>query len=256
MATGLHRDLPDAELHEPKGIVAAGAGEVYAADGAGGGSWGAPDAETLQGNDVSTNSPNDRDLLQWNGTGSEWEPAEQALPKNWIRNLKVSWVSNSQVAISAGEARSDDDTDNLKVTSAITPIDITTSGANGLDTGSEASNTWYYIWVIKNPTGPTYAGLLSTSATSPTLPSGYTKKRLVGTVYNTGASNFRNFRVVGSGSYRVCHCVGTNVLLLGGTATVWTPISCAAAIPPVATRGLFQIVGLATGVSISKNIDA
>ena len=35
---------------------------------------------------------------------------------------------------------------------------ITSSGANGLDTGSEASSTWYYIWVIYN--GSTVASLL------------------------------------------------------------------------------------------------
>ena len=47
-------------------------------------------------------------------------------------------------------------------------VDITVSGVNGLDTGSEAASTWYYIWVIYN--GTTVAGLLSTSATAPTMP--------------------------------------------------------------------------------------
>lgn len=35
----LHRDLPDSELHEPKGVVSASGGDVYVADGAGGGDW-------------------------------------------------------------------------------------------------------------------------------------------------------------------------------------------------------------------------
>lgn len=54
------------------------------------------------------------------------------------------------------------------------------SGANGLDTGTFAVNTWYSVWIIYN--GTTVAGLLSTSATAPTMPSGYTYKARVGWV--------------------------------------------------------------------------
>jgi len=39
MSTGLHRDLPDSELHEPRGASTADAGDTYIADGEGGGSW-------------------------------------------------------------------------------------------------------------------------------------------------------------------------------------------------------------------------
>ncbi|VAX17055.1 hypothetical protein MNBD_NITROSPINAE04-865 [hydrothermal vent metagenome] len=67
-------------------------------------------------------------------------------------------------------------------------IDITASGANGLDAGSEA-NAPYYVYVIYN--GTTVAGLLSLSATAPTMPSGYTYKKLVGfCVNNTDILDF------------------------------------------------------------------
>ncbi|MCK4268696.1 MAG: hypothetical protein KAX16_07675 [Actinomycetia bacterium] len=69
-------------------------------------------------------------------------------------------------------------------------VAITSSGANGLDTGSEAANTWYSIWVIYNPGTEILASLLSISVDSPTLPSGYTKKRRVGWVRNNASSNF------------------------------------------------------------------
>ena len=42
-------------------------------------------------------------------------------------------------------------------------VAITTSGANGLDTGSEAASTWYCIWLIVKSSDGTTAGLLSTS---------------------------------------------------------------------------------------------
>ena len=34
---------------------------------------------------------------------------------------------------------------------------ITSSGANGLDTGTEANSTWYYEWIIYNPSTTTVA---------------------------------------------------------------------------------------------------
>lgn len=40
----LHKDLTGLDLHEPKGIAAADAGAVYAADGAGSGAWEIPQA--------------------------------------------------------------------------------------------------------------------------------------------------------------------------------------------------------------------
>lgn len=48
----VHRDLPDNQLHEPKGVAGASANTVYQADGAGSGSWSLPDAA-----DISVNNP-------------------------------------------------------------------------------------------------------------------------------------------------------------------------------------------------------
>jgi hypothetical protein len=69
-------------------------------------------------------------------------------------------------------------------------IAITTAGAGGLDTGAEA-DVWYYIWIIAKADG-TVDGLLSASATAPTLPAGYTYKALVSAVHNT-SGNFVDF---------------------------------------------------------------
>jgi hypothetical protein len=66
--------------------------------------------------------------------------------------------------------------------------DITASGANGLDTGTVAASTWYYIFVIYN--GTTVAGLFSLSATAPTLPATYTFWARVGACRTTGGSIF------------------------------------------------------------------
>jgi hypothetical protein len=148
-----------------------------------------------------------------------------------------------QIDIGPGVCRSSDDTTDLALTTTLT-VDITTSGANGLDTGSELSWVWYYIYLIYNPTTSTYASLLSESSTSPSLPSGYTKHRRLGSVINNGSSNFRNFRC----QYRLSRDrvfmyndedEDDVQLLSGGTATSWTDIYAGASVPPTSLLGLF-----------------
>src|SRR3990167_9493610 len=74
------------------------------------------------------------------------------------------------------------------VTSYSKTIDATTTGADALDAGSLANNTLYYVWAIFKPSTATAAALLSTSETAPTMPSAYTKKRMLGAVRTGGAA--------------------------------------------------------------------
>lgn len=70
-------------------------------------------------------------------------------------------------------------------------IDASTTGANALDTGAIAANTAYYVWAIVKPSTATFAGLVSISESAPTMPSGYTQKRLIGMFRTaTGAATF------------------------------------------------------------------
>lgn len=64
---------------------------------------------------------------------------------------------------------------------------LSSTGANGLDTGSWSASTWYSVWVIWD--GTNVRGLFSASATTPTLPSGYTHKARVGWVRTDGTAN-------------------------------------------------------------------
>lgn len=88
----------------------------------------------------------------------------------------------------------------IQSTGAVTLVaDVTASGASGLDTGSEAADTVYAIWVIK---GTTTKAMLSTAQTiaALTLPSGYTHAKMVGIVYNNTGGDFEIPRpLVGAG---------------------------------------------------------
>jgi hypothetical protein len=101
-----------------------------------------------------------------------------------------------QIDIDADEMILQDSSGNsVRVSAVDLTVDITVSGANGLDTGSEA-NDEYNLFVIYNPTTSTVAGLLSLSDNAPTLPAGYTFKGWYGAVFNV-AGDFVNFHQSG-----------------------------------------------------------
>jgi hypothetical protein len=172
-----------------------------------------------------------------------------ALPTNFVDGLGIlrnASFLTSKVDIAAGVCRSDDDTTDLRSTSVIT-VNLAAAGANGLDTGAEAANTWYYLWLIYNPTTVTYAGLFSLSTTAPTMPSGYTKKRRIGSVRNNASSNFFLWKqIIGVGrvrEYRYDEDSYDNLLALNaGSATTFTDVACSTWIPPTTTEGLFFVV--------------
>src|SRR5690606_23032620 len=125
----------------------------------------------------------------------------------FIQGLIVKYSSASQITIGAGACRDSTNAYTLAVSGTLT-VDITASGANGLDTGSEASNTWYYVYVIGDSTGVnTPKGLLSvtneSSSGAITLPSGYDLKRqLPIAIRNNASSNILNFVVAEGWPYR------------------------------------------------------
>ena len=150
----------------------------------------------------------------------------------YIDGLNVRCQSDIQVTIGTGWCRNDADDGNIQVDALLT-ADVTSSGANGLDTGSIAANTWYYVWAIWNPSTTTDASLLSLSSTAPTMPSGYTKKRRVGSVRSDGSSDFLHYETAsGTGKQRRIKYEEGLFALSGGSATSFTDVSMATGVPP------------------------
>jgi len=82
-----------------------------------------------------------------------------------------------------------------------TVINFSVNGANGLDTGTLAASTLYYIFAIADSSEKNLpAGLASLSATAPTLPFGYDSIRLIGVCLFDGSSHILKYYVSGSGS--------------------------------------------------------
>lgn len=117
------------------------------------------------------------------------------------------------------------------------------TGANGLDTGALANNTWYFVYIISN--GSSSASLLSTNSFAPTMPSGYVYKYRVGAVKTGGAATFlRTIQRGNRAQYEVIAASTTpNLPQLGsgisGSPTVptWTSVGVSAGtVPATATR--------------------
>jgi hypothetical protein len=176
------------------------------------------------------------------------------------KNLKVEATSATQAVITADALTLTTSTGlSYVATSVNVTAAITASGVNGLDTGSEASNTWYYVYIIYN--GTLVRSLLSTSATSPTLPSGYTYFARVGAVRNDASSNF--YRTLQKGN-QVQYVVGANptsILLMASGASgdilapTYTSLAVAAFVPPTAASIKLFCIGTAVpnGVIAAPN---
>jgi len=106
----------------------------------------------------------------------------------------------------------------LSVVSGNYTCDCSTNAAiNRLDTGSLANNTEYHIWLIAKSDGTGAGSLMSLSATSPTLPTGYSGgfKYRIGCFMTGGAATFLRIRQIGNRAQYV----------VGAGTTVTAPIS-------------------------------
>lgn len=151
--------------------------------------------------------------------------------EGFIKGLDLSYVSANVLQISAGSCIDNTSVDQM-VLSSSQNVTITSSGVNGLDTGSVTNNTWYYIWLIKKSSDGTVSGLISLSDTSPTMPSGYDRKRLLGAA-KYGTATFLIFHQETTGNLReFIYDAKQNVLSSGAaTANTWTDVNCSAFVP-------------------------
>ena len=119
--------------------------------------------------------------------------------------------------------------------------DITVSGAGGLDTGVEAADTWYAVFVIADTAGvePVDA-LLSLSPVAPTLPAGYDIFFRLGWVRNDSGANFLEFLQTNGERNRHHLWVNVNLSVLnvlsGGSALSFATVDLSSFVPVTARR--------------------
>lgn len=176
------------------------------------------------------------------GAGSIAGPKDIA---GYLDGYRLVKATNATVTIGTAGKDSvcNDSTDaySIEITGTDT-ADLTVSGAGGLDTGSEAADTIYHVYVIADSTGANSPDtLLSTSSTSPTMPTGYDIHRRLGAIINNSSSNIQGF--VQSGRTRdrwiIYDVQPTSAgfrVLSGGSAGTFTNVDLSAYVPDTATR--------------------
>lgn len=138
-------------------------------------------------------------------------PEIAKLPKQITIANNVS-DANNDIDFSAGNFQFDDGTGIASLSALTKRLDATwAAGTNqgGLDTGTVANNTAYYLFAIYNPTSGISDALFSTSSTNPTMPSGYTKKKKIASLMTNGSAQIRNgiWKFNNDGSYEFIYLV-------------------------------------------------
>lgn len=192
--------------------------------------------------------PNEVVALSYDGTASGWRARAPFIAQpiaGGFKNLKVQATANTTVTVTADAITLEDaNGEAYRAQTISTSINSAVTGANGLDTGAMANATWYSVWIIYNPTTNTVAGLISISATAPTMPSGYTFKARNGWVITDGSANFKRTLQYGrTAQYVVGTNPATSVIVASGvtgTYSVTSPtlsaVSVATVVPTTAVR--------------------
>lgn len=204
-------------------------------------------------------------LLIYDATAARWKLLNEPTTQSIAGGFKTLLIKNSA---SAPTTTMDITADQITVEEvatgrahrlvgvSVSPV-MTASGANGLDTGTIVNNviTWYYSYVIYNPSTDGVAGLFSaqSSCGSVTLPAGYTFCARVGAVRTDGAATARwmGMRQAGRRVQYVLGVAQTTVLptiatgpagTWSGTTPTWTTPSVANFVPPTAAS--IRVLGL------------
>lgn len=178
-----------------------------------------------------------------------------------FKNLIIGWASNTTVGVTADSvALTSTSATGVVVTSISLSLVSSASGVNGLDTGSLAASTWYYIFVIYN--GTTTASLMSLSPTVPILPAGYTFFARVGALITDGSEDIIGFTQKGR---TVQYTVGSNLgqlpqMITGTSGSIttptWTPVAVGGFVPPTAAKirvALWNNPGTSQGSMVAPN---
>lgn len=189
---------------------------------------------------------------------SIYDNLNQRLSSNlYISGLEFDVDPTTQtIEIYEGVCASDDSSfiiDNSSQPVSNLTINPAVTGINGLDTGTIAANTWYYVWMCAGSSG--VGAVLSTSVTGPTLPAGYDLyQRRIGAVRTDpialmygqkmvrgafGAREVYYTEVVNASPYRILNEVNI------GTSGAQTNVNCSAICPPT-SRQIIAIITINT----------
>ena len=155
-------------------------------------------ASLIHGQTQKTSAAALDEFLVWDSAASVLKSMRYStavpLPRNYLSGFGLANNGTNAVNyvdISVGECRDNTHSADIRLGSALTKrMDspwVAGTNQGGMDTGSVANSTWYHVFAILNPTSGVVDALFSLSLASPTLPSGYTYKRRIGSIWRNAS---------------------------------------------------------------------
>lgn len=155
------------------------------------------DAPTLTSPVVGTQSAQDASTK---AASTAYADRASAL-RGHIAGLTLSAAGGTGTfGIAAGEATDSGQAAVMKLASAYTKTTSSWAvgtGNGALDTGSISATATYTVWLIQRSDTGVVDVLVSTSATAPTMPTNYDRKRRIGWMFTDGSSHWTKFIQVG-----------------------------------------------------------
>ena len=170
------------------------------------------------------------------------------LGNSYVNGFALTWLTNTTMFLGQGQARNSTDNNDILLNGNGATINVAVQGVNGIDQGTIAASTFYYVYAIgdstaMDATSPGYvptAGLISLSATNPALPGNYDMFRRIGTILTSGAGAILAFRQLRAQAYRKMWYDTAISVLAATAAAAFTAQSLAVAVPPIATEVGFR----------------
>ena len=143
---------------------------------------------------------------QVRGTGKVTGALDQNViskwPRGYLSGFTLSRASATTFGVAVGACRNEDSGTpyDMELTSAFTKslsAWAVGTGNGGLDTGAVGNDTWYHVHLIRKDSDASVDVLYSTSVAAPTMPSGYTARRRIGSFLTDGSAEIVDFDNVG-----------------------------------------------------------
>lgn len=162
-----------------------------------------------------------------------------SLPFLDVFGLQLAWVSNTLLTVQAGQARDSNNAIDIVLNAAVS-IDATTNGANGLDQGALANNTWYYVYLLGSSLNYAPAAAIVSASQIPDMPEGYDSYRRIGNALTNGSAQFLKFYVYGNSNNRKYFWDALVPVLNGGGSTSFANVDLSISMPRSATLALLN----------------
>lgn len=146
-------------------------------------------------------------------------------PNLYLDGLNLSFISNTTLGVAIGQCRDSTNVLDIFVNSPLV-INGAVNGANGLDAGTLAINTAYWVFLIADFQGfNPAAALISTSATAPYLPTGYGAFRRIGRCYTNSGPHFLDFKMSGRSTEKFVQFTNPLAVLSGGSSATFAAVN-------------------------------